>query len=419
MYIENSYISKHSIKVENVYSIFIYLLIISSLLGSKIFGIEVAGFTLFMDRIVLALILFLFWPKITKRIIFTNKSIYLFIPMILISFIILISQAIFGINSEYIVQSIKFLVLYIEFSIFMSLIYILPKKINMHKIFVYTMYLILIVGILETIGVKVLSFRIFEILPKTAQQYKDINAIYYRGEHIRISSFYTHSLAFGTILSLYIPYIYYLYKNDILSRFSFVLSLLLSNYCLFMTYSRTALATTIVFYLFIFIKNILFKNKSILYKIISIFIAIVLCILTSNIIISNINIFFPDGSNDESISMRLDDYKFIKQGLEEAPILGLGTGAYRDKYMNAIDNFYLTILYENGIIGLMLLIIFILFNFRYLNNEIVGEHTYTIKSIFFMVILYNLTMDAFGFIEIMKFYIIIIVLSSKSYKIKE
>lgn len=415
MHIDNLHTHRHLITYSKVYQIFICFLVTSALLGSKIFGIEIGGFTLFIDRIVLCMIIFLFMPKIINKLLFNNKIMYLFMPMILSNVIILITQSILGINSEYIIATIKLIVLFIEFMIFQSIIWICTDKKNIHKIFVKVMYIILIVGILESLGIKVLESKIFDILPKTSQQYKDLNLTFYRGEHIRISSFYTHSLAFGTVLSLYIPYLYYLYKNRLLSKVSFLVSFILTNYCLFITYSRTALVLALSFYVFLLIRYLLYKKNSVLTKILYCFIAILASALVFNVILDNMDIFFPQGANDKSILMRIEDYKFIKKGFEESPILGSGVGSYRDKYNNAIDNYYLTTLYESGIVGLILLIIFILLNFKYLNRELEGDYLFAIKYIFYMIIIYNFTMDAFGFIEIMKFYLIIIALCSKKY----
>ncbi|WP_419741923.1 O-antigen ligase family protein [Paraclostridium dentum] len=405
--------NKNSIKLFKIYEFFICLLISSALIGSKIFGIELAGFTLFMDRIILFIILFLFWPKIMNKIIANNSYVYLFLPMILIGLISLASQSILGINQSYVIPSIKYIVLYVEFALFVAVISIVQDKNKLNKCFVYIMMAVLVVGILESLEIDVLNLPIFRWLPKTQQQYADLNTIFYRGSTIRISSVYTHSLAFGTVLSLYIPYLFYLYNNKIVRRSILIISLILTNYCLFLTYSRTAIAITISFYIFMFIRAIVSKKQHPIKKIVLCLVVIIIFSFITNILMNNLDVLFPQGANDTSVEMRLEDYKFVKDGFNQSPILGLGAGSYRDNFNNAIDNFYLTTLYENGLIGLILLIIFIIINVNYLNKCLSGNAIFTIKYIFFMLVLYNCTMDAFGFIEIMKFYLIIVALSSK------
>lgn len=405
---------KYSVELLKVYKAFVCLLILSSLFGSKLFGIEIAGFTLFMDRIVLFIILLLFWPKIIKKIIFESHCFYIFGPMILIGIIALASQSILGMNQEYILASIKYIMLYFEFALFVSVITIIPNKNSLNKFFAYLMLVILTIGVFESLGIEILNNPILNWLPKTAQQYEDLNRLFYRGSIIRISSVYTHSLAFGTILSLYIPYLFYLYSNKILGKIFFGISIILSNYCLFLTYSRTAIAITISFYLFLFTRNMVSKKQNYLKKIIYVIIAIIVLSIILNVINNNLDILFPEGANDVSIQMRLDDYKFIQEGVSKSFLFGLGSGSYRNNYNNAIDNFYLTTLYENGMIGLILLIIFMIKNYNYLKKYLIGNSEFIIKYIFFILILYNITMDAFSFIEIMKFYLIILGLSSKT-----
>ncbi|MGL5203418.1 O-antigen ligase family protein [Cetobacterium sp.] len=371
-----------------------------SLFSYKIFGIKLAGITLFLDRIILP---FYIISKLKYTYVFREmyRKSRIFQPIL---FLILFNMTIniFTQNLELLNINFKFLIVTIEQLFFFYIFSTLNNKKKFIKYYFYFTTLLFIFGIFEHFTPTIISDVFYEFFPMTLEQKKNIFQLFFRGDKIRISLFSTHALAYGTLVSLHIPFIISQFYK--VSRRTFILNFILGNINLYFSFSRAASLTVLLVYLYFIIK-FLFKNKGYLEVILKIFIVLIFIMILAYLILKiDWRVFFPEGKKDRSISMRFEDYTNIFSFIHNNFLFGTFGNTYFNLYNNAVDNYFLNFFFSYGFFGLLCLVLFFIKQFIFIFNT---KNKY-LMIIFYQVIFYNLTFDFFGFLEITKYYFLIL-----------
>lgn len=76
-------------------------------------------------------------------------------------------------------------------------------------------------------------------------------------------------------------------------------------------------------------------------------------------LLGTIRAFFFNTGSDSSISARTDDYKFLDTFFAQRPFTGRGIGTFVPKLYDFLDNQYLLMAIEGGLIGIMGLLVFL------------------------------------------------------------
>jgi len=400
-------------KTDKIYDVFLCLLICSFFITIKTFSISIGGFTLFLDRIFLILISVLFLFKIIgnrKKMIETSN---VFLCLITFYAFYVFFSSFYNGNSS---NDLKRLIFYIEILLIFHIISVSKNTKFLNRILVVLLNISCIIGFLQMFGIDVFKSSLLYNLPKSYDQMQYINMIFYRGTLTRLTSFFTHSLAYGSILSIAIPYLVFLYKNKVINSFVFYITISMCVVNLWYTYSRIPIFMVIVYFIILFIIQVKKGNRSYLKKVMYFILALTIFSLIFGFFIKNIGALMPDGSfnQDISIEQRFKDYKQVLNEFQNKPLLGYGSGAYFQNTGQAVDNYFLTILYENGILAVISFVIFFISIYLFIKNKRSGQ--FSILFIFVQVVIYNVTFDAFAFWEFAKFYFIILALSQLDYK---
>lgn len=376
------------------------LVFLLSIFSYKIFGIKMAGITLFLDRIILPFYIILNFNKS-----FFNKNLYkkgkIFLPIILlVIFNIFLNMSMGNLNVMSV--NLKFLVVIIEWLLFFYIFSVLQNKKKFIQYYFYFTILIFIFGIFEYSKPTIISDIFYELFPMTIEQKENIFQLYFRGDKIRISLFSTHALAYGTLISLHIPFIISQFFN--VNKKIFILNFILANINLYFSFSRAAMLTIILLYMYV-ISKILLKNRSHVEVILKLFIFTIFVIVISYMILKiDWKLFFPEGKNDTSISMRLEDYKNIFSFSYNNILFGTFGDTYLKIYNDAVDNYFLNIFFSYGLIGILCFLLFFIQQFILILNS---KNKYML-IIFYQIIFYNMTFDFLGFLEMAKYYFLIL-----------
>lgn len=386
------------------------LFFLLSIFSYKIFGIKMAGITLFLDRIILPVYIILNFNKI-----FFYRNLYkkgkIFFPIILLVIVNVFLNISMG-NLNVMTINLKFLVVIIEWLLFFYIFSVLQNKKKFIQYYFYFTILIFVFGIFEYSNPTIISDIFYELFPMTIEQKENIFQLFFRGDKIRISLFSTHALAYGTLISLHIPFIISQFFN--ISKKVFILNFILANINLYLSFSRAATLTIILLYMYI-ISKILLKNRSHIEVILKLFILVIFIILLSYAILKiDWKLFFPEGKNDISISMRLEDYKNIFSFSHNNILFGTFGDTYLTIYDDAVDNYFLNFFFSYGLIGALCLLFFFIQQFILILNS---KNKYML-IIFYQIIFYNITFDFFGFLEMAKYYFLILGIlgTSEDYK---
>lgn len=411
--------------MNKVYDNAVFLLIVSYILSLKLFGFSVFGFTVFLDRIILLLIVIVYNKEILCK---DNLKNPVTIAFCLSASFYLLSAFIEVIryNQTFaIIANIKKSMYFLELCFWTLIVNSVYRKEQLSKKVILLMIILTIFGILEKNGIKLADFKFINLLPKTYEQQLKLIEKYYRGENVRISCFFTHALSYGVILSLYIPYVLYQFEKKIIKRLVFFVTIILAIVNIWLTYSRIPLLLTTLLLTILLFNGFKHnaKNYKILWAIRFTFIMLFIFIFSLSFYEKINEIIFKNlfgGSSitdDLSIRQRLQDVYTIFNETTFNIFLGNGTGTYKLLGLGAVDNYYLTVFYENGIIGLLVVIFLIYSIYIFIKNNF--NDNFYLKFIYFQVIVFNFTLDFFGFLEIGKFLTIILFSNSTTQTIDE
>ncbi|WP_345969897.1 O-antigen ligase family protein [Sulfurimonas sp. HSL1-6] len=205
----------------------------------------------------------------------------------------------------------------------------------------------------------------------------------YRDTKYRVISTFPHSLVLAQYLLMLLPFNHYYFKYSTSNaKFIYLLNILMTPLILYMTDSRMGMALYILYYFFIFnlsaIKSTLSKKIQYFLKRVLFRLSVLLFILLGIVFIVNFDTYVNNAlelvalSADESETTTNSTNARLLQlmiGSEHVSWFGhgsLGTIEIMEQYsMKAMDNYYVSILLNTGIVGLGLSLLFaiVLFNF--------------------------------------------------------
>ena len=167
---------------------------------------------------------------------------------------------------------------------------------------------------------------------------------------------FPEAIGYSTIVLLYIPFIYYSFKERIISKWLYVLVFFIFSAAMLVTVARASMIAYLLVMLVIVISN---DVKVILANIFwsLVIVGSVYCFWG---LITESLIFKERLADPGNIIGRWKQYKECLEIFSANPLIGIGYGAYKKSHLYYIHNSYLRYMVELGFIGFFLYMVFIL-----------------------------------------------------------
>lgn len=180
-------------------------------------------------------------------------------------------------------------------------------------------------------------------------------------EAINIQSVYRtngpfhEAIGYSATVLLYIPFIYYYFKEKLISKFLFIFLFVVFTAGFLVTLSRATIITYMIILLILLAKNNL---KSIF---INLYLTIMMLVglYVSWDLISSSKIFVKRIANPSNVIGRWNQYKECLNIFSDNMLAGIGYGVYKKTHMYVIHNSYLKDLVELGLPGFLFHMTFI------------------------------------------------------------
>ena len=88
--------------------------------------------------------------------------------------------------------------------------------------------------------------------------------------------------------------------------------------------------------------------------------SVIAVFMTAHGLLGTLRTFFLAGTSDSSIAHRVGNYAYVEQVVRQAPWFGQGGGTYIVGEIHILDNQYLTMAIELGLVGVLVLLFFLL-----------------------------------------------------------
>lgn len=243
------------------------------------------------------------------------------------------------------------------------------KQQKLYTILLLAFFTINLIGLIEWIN----RGPLFTSYLLTETKYTLITAKV-RGDSYRLMSVFANSLIFSQLLVLSIPLCLYafLYSKRLM-KILLLINLALTIFLLIKTGSRAGLGLLVTFPFLYLYSRVYHRSSTKIIRIILIFFPLLALFAGSIYITNNLDNFIQGstiGSTADSAKSTLARVKQIKLGvnaLKEHPFLGYGPGeGVKIMYpRTSIDNLYLTIVLDTGLIGLFLFFVLNYLVFKY------------------------------------------------------
>lgn len=399
------------------------LIIVSLSFFSIVLGIDTVVFISFDRVFILLLIAYFFYFHFTNKSKIAlpkdgfDKTFLLFIVYVSVVTVLMF----FVYQYNYSTSVKKIFTLVIEYYLFYMAAKSLLQKVNLNSL-IKTMKVVVIItsvyGILEFIIRKNLFFQMVLYLKLPFNQNYRTELLWgqIRGGLLRAESTFSHPLEFGAFLSLFVPFLLYIAFNIKQTkkeriRIAYLLGLILL--AIVGSISRTILLIVFGIGLLYFFMTKRVKKE--LKKKIAIYSSIGL-VLVSFLLFK---FLFPEGLfKDTSILIRFNDYFMGLKEFMESPIFGKGYGTNLELIHFKIDNFYLSLLMETGLIGTLLFLLafgtlLVGFFRKYRSEQDLNKSDYYLSLYLFVLsfLLLNLSFDAMGFVTLGKFFFLLLAMA--------
>lgn len=400
--------------INNIYSFILKLFLITLLIFYMAFGVQLAGITFTLDRVILVIGIAIV-PFYLKRIKISRELLMFGLLVMLYIFITSLSISLntFYQQHDLTMLGIKRLLLFVlEYGGVFVCFYVFGQVTGLlgiqkvEKIIVVCIVIVAIYGIAEfLLSHNVLLCDVFSYSIITDKQRELSQILYTRGDWYRSFATFTQPMEFAAIVTLAIPLLFCQTRPNSMKRLTvfivLVIAILVSG-----TRSIFALvAMGTVGWLCILPPKMtsedLLRKSGITLIIIS---SICLFILVNPNILNSY--FAPQGSidNDSSINMRINNLDKSLDAFYDNPILGKGLDS-----SDTVDCFWIKQLAEVGVIGtsiyLLLLVYLVLIFLKH------SKHDNAIKYYLVIVItfiLLNVFMDASSFVTIGKLFWVLV-----------
>jgi O-antigen ligase len=165
---------------------------------------------------------------------------------------------------------------------------------------------------------------------------------------VRPSGTATHPIEYGVVLTMVLPVAITFALRSPTHRWLYRLLLAAIAFAIFLSISRSAILCAFVALL---VLAVTWSNAVRLGAAVASCAAAVVVYLTVPGILGTITRLFTGASEDSSISSRTGSYDLAGEFIERSPLVGRGFGTFLPKYW-ILDNGYLGLLIEGGVIGL-------------------------------------------------------------------
>lgn len=369
-----------SYRLKLIYLLFLFLIpFLPSYIG---FGVGNEGFSLSAKRISLIILMCSFLMFIFKRsshALFRIKMTYRYNKLIIVFMLLFFCIKIFSLTinkaeiSLYIMLFNDFL-----FSIFIYLFTVITANSDeviqkIIKISFYSYSTVLIISIIESV-VKFPLLSFFSSGQMTLLE--DVSEGHFRDSNYRLLAGFTNPVCLGEYIAVMFPIVLFYLKHSIKSITFITIYILLILYVIYNNGSRSPiLFIGISAYIYIFLR---LKNSTGAQRVTFSIINSILIILTIFYIASNIleikntfsGSFLDYTAKERSVIARALQYPIIFAKLQDALLFGFGRDRnYVESFdeIYALDNHYLSVLLEVGIIGIT---VYFIFYFTVINSAI-------------------------------------------------
>lgn len=219
-----------------------------------------------------------------------------------------------------------------------------------------------------------------------------------RGGSYRLMSVFENSLVFSQLLLMSVPLWLYTFLNSKrLMRILVLFNVGLTAFLLINTRSRAAIGLLLSFPLLYLYSQLYLKSSSKIIKSALIYIPTLILVVGSIYFLDNFNYFIQQstiGGTGEEETSTIARYEQLEIGINammEHPLFGYGPGGGVELMYprKSIDNLYLTIVLDNGFIGLFLFLLLNLLVFKYsLQKKSIGNREIYINLSICLILLF-------------------------------
>ena len=272
------------------------------------------------------------------------------------------------------------------------------KQEKLYSVLLFAFFAINVIGMIEWFN----RGPLFTSYLLTETKYTLI-AAKVRGDSYRLMSVFANSLIFSQLLVLSIPLSLYAFLHSKrLMKILLLINLTLTVFLLVKTGSRAGVGLLVSFPLLFLYSRIYHRSSTKIIRTILIFFPLLAFFVGSIYIANNLEHFIQRstiGSTADSANSTIARVKQIKLGinaLKEQPFLGYGPGG-GVKFMyprTSIDNLYLTIVLDTGLIGLFLFFVLNYLVFKYtLQKKYINNREIFISLSIFLILLFFLILS--------------------------
>lgn len=174
-----------------------------------------------------------------------------------------------------------------------------------------------------------------------------------RGGFARPSGTSTHPIEYGVVLTMILPLAITFAMKSPTGHWLFVGLLCAITFAVFLSISRSAMLCALVG---VIVLSFSWTNAARLRALAFVFVVALTVYLTVPGVLGTVTGLFTGASDDPSIASRTGSYDLAWQFINASPFLGRGFGTFLPKYW-ILDNGYLGMLIEGGILGLAGLVV--------------------------------------------------------------